>query len=84
MKLTVQMESGSGNGDNEVERTMLRLLDQLDRFEASNKIKVVFSLYSCTILKKRHYCPMNDLDEFALITSYVFFHIHIYTTSWSC
>nr|GEW10690.1 26S protease regulatory subunit 8 homolog A [Tanacetum cinerariifolium] len=35
-----RMESGSGNGDNEVKRTMLELLNQLDGFEASNIIKV--------------------------------------------
>ncbi|GJX87133.1 hypothetical protein Tco_0339147 [Tanacetum coccineum] len=33
------MKSGSGNGDSEVQRTMLELLNQLDGFEASNKIK---------------------------------------------
>ncbi|KAI8017060.1 hypothetical protein LOK49_LG04G00519 [Camellia lanceoleosa] len=32
-------ESGFGNGDSEVQRTMLELLNQLDGFEASNKIK---------------------------------------------
>ncbi|KAF5950101.1 hypothetical protein HYC85_012094 [Camellia sinensis] len=38
---SARMESGFGNGDNEVQRTMLELLNQLDRFEASNKIKVL-------------------------------------------
>ncbi|KAK1377704.1 hypothetical protein POM88_024448 [Heracleum sosnowskyi] len=33
--------SDSGNGDSEVQRTMLELLNQLDGFEASNKIKVI-------------------------------------------
>lgn len=42
---SARMESGSGNGDSEVQRTMLELLNQLDGFEASNKIKVG----SCTI-----------------------------------
>lgn len=37
---STRMESGSGNGDSEVQRTMLELLNQLDGFEASNKIKV--------------------------------------------
>ena len=43
---SARMESGSGNGDSEVQRTMLELLNQLDGFEASNKIKVscVFSM----------------------------------------
>jgi ATP-dependent 26S proteasome regulatory subunit len=40
---STRMESGSGNGDSEVQRTMLELLNQLDGFEASNKIKVWFS-----------------------------------------
>ena len=31
---------GSGGGDSEVQRTMLELLNQLDGFEATNKIKV--------------------------------------------
>ncbi|TYH45979.1 hypothetical protein ES332_D11G303900v1 [Gossypium tomentosum] len=37
---SARMESGSsGNGDSEVQRNMLELLNQLDGFEASNKIK---------------------------------------------
>lgn len=39
---SARMESGSGNGDSEVQRTMLELLNQLDGFEASNKIKVPY------------------------------------------
>jgi len=36
--------SGGGGGDSEVQRTMLELLNQLDGFESTNKIKVgVFS-----------------------------------------
>ncbi|KAL9262532.1 26S proteasome regulatory subunit 8 homolog A-like protein [Drosera capensis] len=38
---SARMESGSGNGDSEVQRTMLELLNQLDGFEASNKIKLI-------------------------------------------
>ncbi|CAN6463499.1 unnamed protein product [Victoria cruziana] len=38
---SARMESGTGNGDSEVQRTMLELLNQLDGFEASNKIKVL-------------------------------------------
>ena len=34
---------GSGGGDSEVQRTMLELLNQLDGFEASNKIKVIMA-----------------------------------------
>lgn len=41
---SARMESGSGNGDSEVQRTMLELLNQLDGFEASNKIKVLGAL----------------------------------------
>ena len=34
------MESGSGGGDSEVQRTMLELLNQLDGFEPHQNIKV--------------------------------------------
>lgn len=37
---SARMESGNGNGDSEVQRTMLELLNQLDGFEATNQIKV--------------------------------------------
>lgn len=51
---SARMESGSGNGDSEVQRTMLELLNQLDGFEASNKIKVWFmdSLQMCTFMRE--------------------------------
>lgn len=42
---SARMESGTGNGDSEVQRTMLELLNQLDGFEASNKIKVHCTLF---------------------------------------
>ena len=42
---SARMESGTGNGDSEVQRTMLELLNQLDGFEASNKIKVLCFTY---------------------------------------
>lgn len=45
---SARMESGSGNGDSEVQRTMLELLNQLDGFEASNKIKVCAKPSACT------------------------------------
>ncbi|KAF9673849.1 hypothetical protein SADUNF_Sadunf10G0066600 [Salix dunnii] len=45
-----RMESGSGNGDSEVQRTMLELLNQLDGFEASNKIKVLMATNRIDIL----------------------------------
>lgn len=35
-----RMESGSGGGDSEVQRTMLELLNQLDGFEPHQNIKV--------------------------------------------
>ena len=35
-----RIESGSGGGDSEVQRTMLELLNQLDGFEATKNIKV--------------------------------------------
>lgn len=37
---STRVEGGSGGGDSEVQRTMLELLNQLDGFEATNKIKV--------------------------------------------
>ena len=39
-----RMESGSGGGDSEVQRTMLELLNQLDGFEATQNIKVCASV----------------------------------------
>ncbi|KAK8515500.1 hypothetical protein V6N13_139522 [Hibiscus sabdariffa] len=47
---SARMESGSGNGDSEVRRTMLELLNQLDGFEASNKIKVLMATNRIDIL----------------------------------
>jgi len=40
---SARMEGGSGGGDSEVQRTMLELLNQLDGFEATNKIKVLMA-----------------------------------------
>ena len=37
---SARSEGGSSGGDSEVQRTMLELLNQLDGFEATNKIKV--------------------------------------------
>lgn len=53
---------GGGGGDSEVQRTMLELLNQLDGFEATNKIKVrhascrclVMWVMSSTIIKVSH------------------------------
>ncbi|CAI0543073.1 unnamed protein product [Linum tenue] len=47
---SARMESGSGSGDSEVQRTMLELLNQLDGFEASNKIKVLMATNRIDIL----------------------------------
>uniref|UniRef100_A0A061S4D5 26S proteasome regulatory subunit T6 n=1 Tax=Tetraselmis sp. GSL018 TaxID=582737 RepID=A0A061S4D5_9CHLO len=41
---------GSGGGDSEVQRTMLELLNQLDGFEATNKIKVLMATNRMDIL----------------------------------
>ncbi|KAF8393273.1 hypothetical protein HHK36_021514 [Tetracentron sinense] len=47
---SARMESGTGNSDSEVQRTMLELLNQLDGFEASNKIKVLMATNRIDIL----------------------------------
>ena len=41
---------GGGGGDSEVQRTMLELLNQLDGFEATNKIKVILATNRLDIL----------------------------------
>jgi 26S proteasome regulatory subunit T6 len=46
---SARMES-SGSGDSEVQRTMLELLNQLDGFEATNKIKVLMATNRIDIL----------------------------------
>ncbi|EEB06091.1 19S proteasome regulatory subunit Rpt6 [Schizosaccharomyces japonicus yFS275] len=43
-------ESGSGNGDSEVQRTMLELLNQLDGFEPTKNIKVIMASNRIDIL----------------------------------
>merc|ERR1711953_1038733 len=45
-----RMESGSGGGDSEVQRTMLELLNQLDGFEASQNIKIIMATNRIDIL----------------------------------
>merc|ERR1712126_561661 len=45
-----RIESGSGGGDNEVQRTMLELLNQLDGFEATKNIKVIMATNRIDIL----------------------------------
>ena len=40
---SARLDSGGGGGDSEVQRTMLELLNQLDGFEATNKIKVTLA-----------------------------------------
>uniref|UniRef100_A0A0D9WRT9 AAA+ ATPase domain-containing protein n=1 Tax=Leersia perrieri TaxID=77586 RepID=A0A0D9WRT9_9ORYZ len=47
---SARMKSGSGGGDSEVQRTMLELLNQLDGFEATNKIKVLMATNRMDIL----------------------------------
>lgn len=47
---------GSGGGDSEVQRTMLELLNQLDGFEATNKIKVCDRHPSCNICNGCRVC----------------------------
>lgn len=53
---SARMESGSGNSDSEVQRTMLELLNQLDGFEASNKIKVCVAEFCTIVYKKLEIC----------------------------
>jgi len=43
-------DGGGGGGDSEVQRTMLELLNQLDGFEATNKIKVLMATNRIDIL----------------------------------
>lgn len=43
-------EGGGGGGDSEVQRTMLELLNQLDGFEATNKIKIIMATNRVDIL----------------------------------
>ncbi|KAL0483328.1 26S proteasome subunit Rpt6 [Acrasis kona] len=45
-----RIESGSGGGDSEVQRTMLELLNQLDGFEATQSIKVIMATNRIDIL----------------------------------
>merc|ERR1719284_2006632 len=45
-----RQDGGEGGGDSEVQRTMLELLNQLDGFEASNKIKVIMATNRIDIL----------------------------------
>merc|ERR1712178_266730 len=47
---SARMESGSGGGDSEVQRTMLELLNQLDGFEANKAIKVLMATNRLDIL----------------------------------
>merc|ERR1739846_293073 len=45
-----RIESGSGGGDSEVQRTMLELLNQLDGFEPAQNIKVIMATNRIDIL----------------------------------
>jgi len=47
---STRMESGSGGGDSEVQRTMLELLNQLDGFESTKNIKVLMCTNRIDIL----------------------------------
>ena len=48
---SARTDSGGGGGDSEVQRTMLELLNQLDGFEATNKIKVGVSSPHASIVR---------------------------------
>jgi 26S proteasome regulatory subunit T6 len=45
-----RIDSGSGGGDSEVQRTMLELLNQLDGFESTQNIKVLMATNRIDIL----------------------------------
>merc|ERR1712083_620432 len=47
---STRIESGSGGGDSEVQRTMLELLNQLDGFEPAQNIKVIMATNRIDIL----------------------------------
>uniref|UniRef100_A0A0D9WB86 AAA+ ATPase domain-containing protein n=1 Tax=Leersia perrieri TaxID=77586 RepID=A0A0D9WB86_9ORYZ len=47
---SARMESGPHGGDNEVQRTMIELLNQLDGFEAKNNIKVIMATNRMDVL----------------------------------
>ena len=47
---STRVETGSGSGDSEVQRTMLELLNQLDGFEATKDIKVIMATNRIDIL----------------------------------
>ncbi|GMG43536.1 unnamed protein product [Ambrosiozyma monospora] len=47
---TSRVESSSGGGDSEVQRTMLELLNQLDGFESSKDIKIIMATNRLDIL----------------------------------
>jgi 26S proteasome regulatory subunit T6 len=47
---TARIDSSSGSGDSEVQRTMLELLNQLDGFEATKNIKVIMATNRIDIL----------------------------------
>jgi hypothetical protein len=54
---SARMESGGG-GDSEVQRTMLELLNQLDGFEATNKIKA--SCNCVSLISEENRCCILD------------------------
>ncbi|KAI3425044.1 hypothetical protein D9Q98_008422 [Chlorella vulgaris] len=47
---SARLDNSGGSGDSEVQRTMLELLNQLDGFEATNKIKVLMATNRIDIL----------------------------------
>jgi len=49
---STRIDSGSGSGDSEVQRTMLELLNQLDGFESTKNIKVLMATNRIDILDK--------------------------------
>ncbi|XP_028126302.1 26S proteasome regulatory subunit 8 homolog B-like [Camellia sinensis] len=79
---STRMESRFGNGDSEVQRTMLELLNQLDRFEASNKIKVLMATNRIDILDQALLRPGRIDRKIEFPTPNVSIHHNSYICPW--
>ena len=66
---------GGGGGDSEVQRTMLELLNQLDGFEATNKIK------ACRLQQHQSLCVLTATQVLQLPVWHVQWHTLVRATS---